>query len=108
MKSYRYRVTLEEIAGAQGGPPSHGPLSFEAANHDDIFRIVEAVRNRGEFDGETAAAFAVGLKLFSEVMLQNRSNPLFAPLKEAFPAFMKELKKPREAPQAYSDKNDAS
>lgn len=36
--------------------------------------------------------FAVGLKLFSEVLLQNRKNPLFEDIAPAFRDFMKKLK----------------
>ena len=36
------------------------------------------MRGRGDFDPDTATSFAVGLKLFSEVLLENRDHPLFA------------------------------
>ena len=42
---------------------------------------------------EAHAAFAVGLKLFSEVMMENRKHPLFEPLRDSFKAFMIGLKK---------------
>ncbi|MBN7803699.1 DUF3861 family protein, partial [Algoriphagus aestuariicola] len=45
------------------------------------------------FGPEQSAAFAVGLKLFSEVMIENRKHPVFAPLREAFKEFMVGLKK---------------
>lgn len=92
MKQHRYRVTLEHLADAQGTPSSHEPLRFEVGNHDDIIAIVERMRSRGDF-GESAAALGVGLKLFGEVMLENRDNPLFASFKPHFSEFMKELKK---------------
>lgn len=93
MKQHRYRVTLEYLAGPHGEKPEQAPLFFEAANHDDIFAIVERMRSRPEFDREEAAALAVGLKLFSEVMLTKRELPLFASFVPHFVEFMKTLKK---------------
>lgn len=93
MKQHRYRISVEHLADAQGAPSTHAaPLSFEAGNHDDILAIVERMRARGEFDADTAAALAVGLKLFGEVMLTHKTHPLFAELVPHFGAFMKRLK----------------
>lgn len=92
MKQHRYRVTLEHLADAQGASSTHAPLQFEVGNHDDIFAIVERLRNRGDFSQESAAAFGLGIKLFSEVMLQDKENALFSSLRPHFAQFMKELK----------------
>jgi len=93
VKSHRYRITIEHIADKDGNAVERPPLQFEADNHDDMFEIVERVHGRGDFDGPTATALAVGLKLFSEVMLVNREHPLFTELNPHFRAFMKKLKK---------------
>lgn len=99
MKQHRYRITVEHLCDADGGPSGHPiPLQFETGNHDDIFAIVERLRQRGDFDANTAAAFGVGLKLFSEVMLENKSHPLFSEFRAHFSDFMKGLKRPA-APQ---------
>ena len=50
------------------------------------------MRRRGDFDPDTAAALAIGLKLFGEVMLTHKEHPLFAELAPHFGAFMKRLK----------------
>ncbi|NUN59819.1 MAG: DUF3861 domain-containing protein [Burkholderiaceae bacterium] len=93
MKQHRYRVTLEHLADAQGAPSTYeSPLVFEVGNHDDIFQIVQRMRTRDDFDESSAAALAVGLKLFSEVMLEHKDHPLFASFKPHFSQFMKELK----------------
>lgn len=47
---------------------------------------------REDFDKNTSTAFAIGLKLFSEVMLENKDHPLFEDFKPAFVQFMKKLK----------------
>lgn len=93
MKQHRYRVTLEHLTDAASAGSSHEPLQFEVGNHDDIIAIVRRMRSRGDFDEQSATSFAVGLKLFSEVMLEQKDHPLFAAFKPHFQQFMKELKK---------------
>lgn len=93
MKQHRYRVTVEHLQDPGGNPVTRAPLAFEVGNHDDIFAIVERMRGRGDFDPATATSFAVGLKLFSEVMLEHRDHPLFTEFQPHFRQFMKELKK---------------
>lgn len=92
MKQHRYRITLEYLADADGNPQDQAPLVFEAGNHDEIIGIVELVRSRGLFDAQTTAAFVVGQKLFGEVMLENRNDPLFSEFWPHFLDFMKQLK----------------
>lgn len=93
MKQHLYRVTVEHLALPDGSPPPAAEaLSFETGNHDDILAIVERMRQRGDLPEADATAFAVGLKLFSEVMLQHRGLPLFADFAPHFKAFMQQLK----------------
>ncbi len=92
MKGHRYRITLTHLATPKGDEGTHPPLSFETVNHDDLFRIIQAMRERGEFDPDTAASFALGLKLFGEVLLHERENPLTAEIRPHFGQFMKKLK----------------
>jgi Domain of Unknown Function with PDB structure (DUF3861) len=67
-------------------------LSFEAANHDDILGIVERMKTRLPFDGDTVASLGVGLKLFSEVALLQRHDPMFSTIQPALGEFMRGLK----------------
>ena len=87
MKRHQYRITIEPIAPA--APP---PLQFQVDAHDEILALVERSRQRGDFDADTAAAFIVGLKLLDEVMLKNRSHPLFEEFGPQFGQFMQRLK----------------
>ncbi|MNR45833.1 hypothetical protein D3C85_1647260 [compost metagenome] len=51
------------------------------------------MKNRDIFKTkDQAAEFAIGLKMFSEVMLKNRENELFSEFRPAFSEFMKKLK----------------
>ena len=92
MKQHRYCITVEHLASAEGAPLSL-PLQFEATSHDEILALAQRVRQRGDFDGDAAAAFTVGLKLLGEVLLQHREHPLFAEFRSHFGQFMKRLKK---------------
>ena len=67
-------------------------MRFEAENHDDLFKIVEAVRAKELLNVDKSAALAIGLKLLSEVILEKRRDPLFAPLSEPIRNFVNNLK----------------
>lgn len=92
MNSYRYRITVEKLADAKGEPVDGESLSFFAANHDDILEIVRRMRERLPYDAATVASLGVGLKLFSEVALMHRNEPLFAGIRPAIGGFIQQLK----------------
>lgn len=93
MKQHRYRISVEHLALPDGGASPHAaPLVFDAGNHDDILAIAQRLSARSDLAGLNTAALAVGLKLFGEVMLENRDHPLFATLRPHFGEFMKTLK----------------
>lgn len=93
MKGHLYRVSVEHLENANGESVGQAPLVFEVRNHDELFAIVERVKTKGLFEGDEAIAFAIGLKLFSEVMLKHKDEALFQPLQPCFGEFMKGLKK---------------
>ncbi|CNI70341.1 DUF3861 domain-containing protein [Yersinia mollaretii] len=95
MPGYRYRITVEPLTDRKGEPVDKAPVTFEVENHDEILGIIERLQAREDlnFGKDKTAAFAVGLKLFSETMMENRKHPLFAPLRTAFMEFMTLLKK---------------
>ncbi len=57
------------------------------------FGLPSAVVRCGLFDENESAAFAIGLKLFREVMLHNRDSDVFKELDPHFSEFMKAFKK---------------
>ncbi len=92
-RANKYRLTLELIETAKGEKGMQEPLHLEFDNHDEIFHIIERMQKRNLFQSkEQAAEFAIGLKMFSEVMLKNRNLPLFEEFRPAFGNFMKKLK----------------
>lgn len=92
MSAHTYRITLEYLGGRAEGEHAPAPLSFTASNHDNLFDIITRVQNSGAYDPDTAAALALGMKLFSEVMLQHRKDPMFEPIAEAYRAFIGQFK----------------
>lgn len=93
MKGHLYRLTLEHLEDPKGNPVSKPPLQFEVKNHDDLYAIVEKVKAKGLFDADESTAFAIGLKLFREVMLQHRDIEVLKELDPHFSEFMKAFKK---------------
>ena len=94
MNSYRYRVTVEQIADGKGQPvEDERSLVFEAACHDELLGIVDRVREkRIVANANAAAAMVVGLKLFGEVVIAERKEPMFAEVHAALGTFIKGLK----------------
>lgn len=88
---YYLTLSLKEYANGETEPAKELGIQFD--NHDEIFGIIEKIKNKNIFeDPNEATQFALGLKLFTEVKLKNRKNPLFEELNEVFPIFMKKLK----------------
>lgn len=90
--AHNYRVTVERL---EGDVPSAADeaLIFQTTNHDDLFKILSAVRQKQLLPDDEAAEFTVGLKLFTEVLMRHRAD---TPFKELFPhigSFMKSLKR---------------
>ncbi|GGA44514.1 DUF3861 domain-containing protein [Dyella nitratireducens] len=82
-----FKIQVERMDDA-----ASAPLVFEVQNHDDIFAIVERVRAGTAFAENDAMALAVGLKLFTGVMLNHRHDPLFADVQSAMRMFIGNLK----------------
>ncbi|KKX51562.1 MULTISPECIES: DUF3861 domain-containing protein [Sphingobacterium] len=87
-----YQLELKEVS-LKNGDAGTKSLHLNFDNHDDLFNIFEVISSKQIFDNkETATEFALGLKLFTEVMLKNKENPLFEDLRPAILEFMKKLK----------------
>ena len=93
MDSYRYRVTVEEVADREGQPVAGRSLVFEAACRDELLGLVDRVREKRVVgNANAAAAMVVGLKLFDEIALVQRDQPLFTEVHAALGSFTKALK----------------
>jgi len=91
-KYNQYKITLEHTHNPKDEELQQ-PVVVEFDNHDNIFNIIKIMQERDLFnDVNQSAEFAIGLKLFSEVMLRNKDNALFEEFLSAFKDFMKNLK----------------
>ncbi len=87
-----YKISLEEIK-LKNGSDELKTIHLAVTNHDDILDIIKRQKERNLFGNEQdAAEFALGLKLFTEVMLRNRNHPVFEDLKPVFGNFMQKVK----------------
>lgn len=100
MRGHRYRVTIEHVGTPREGAEIQPALSFETVNHDEIIGIVARIRASGQYAEDEAASLGIGLKLFSEVMLKRRDDPLFAAVQPAIRAFIGGLKERNRAAAA--------
>lgn len=92
MKQHQYKVILEHLVDHENNAVEQKKIEFLAPNHDDIFSLIDKIKQREGFDEQMAQRFVLGLKLFSEVMMENRKNPLFEQLAPHFREMMKVLK----------------
>ncbi|GLU44382.1 DUF3861 domain-containing protein [Allomuricauda sp. NBRC 101325] len=87
-----YKIQLEELTLKDGSSPE-GTLEFEFQNHDNILDLVDLIKDKALFqDKNENIEFLIGLKLFSEVMLRNKNNPMFEDMLPEFGKFMKKFK----------------
>lgn len=82
-RNNKYQLCLKELS-LKDGSEGTKEIQFDFDNHDDLFQISEVIKSKKVFDNEqTAHEFALGLKLFTEVMLKNKQHPLFEDLRPA-------------------------
>ncbi len=87
-----YHLNLREVS-LKDGTEGSKKMSFTFSNHDDLFEIFERLKTKNIFEDEqTAHEFALGLKLFTEVMIAQKDHPLFEELRPSVVQFMKKLK----------------
>ena len=92
-KSNKYKLKLELVELLRPDDHEYNPIELEFDNHDNIFKIIERMKSRNRFKTEQQSVeFAIGLKLFGEVMLKNKDNALFEEFRPAFGALMKKIK----------------
>jgi hypothetical protein len=85
--SHQYKFTVESLNN-----PNESTIEFETQTREDLFKIVEMMKQKSGLDEADSTALAVGLKLFGEVMMLNRDKELFRQIKPHFADFMKTLK----------------
>ncbi|GLS84469.1 DUF3861 domain-containing protein [Paraferrimonas haliotis] len=92
MKGHKYQFTIEHLEDNKGNAIAASPLSFELRNNEDLFHIVSQMKGKLELSDDEATEFAIGLKLFGQVLINHRNHPTFKALKPHFTEFMKAVK----------------
>lgn len=91
-RNNQYNIQIQEVALKDGSEPSKS-LELTIQNHDNIFDLIDRVKESELFEQKSDnVEMLLGIKLFSEVMLRNRTNPLFSEFAPAFREFMKKYK----------------
>lgn len=85
---YKYHLVVSENESEKSGEN----IEFDFSSHDNLLEIIEKIGKKNIFTEEEGKTFCVGLKLFSGVMLEHRTDPLFAEFSQHFGQFMKKLK----------------
>ena len=92
-KGNHYKLILEQTELLDKDEPLQAPFVLDFMNHDEIFKIIEMIKSKNPFENENQSVeFAIGLKLFLEVVMKNKNNPIFEDLLPAIKAFMPKLK----------------
>ena len=92
-KGNHYKLSLEQLSVLKEEKRVDNTLELKFSNHDELFEIVEKVKSKKLFNSEEESTeFALGLKLFTEIMLRNKKHPLFEDLRPHIVDFMKKLK----------------
>lgn len=89
---YTYSIALTPLSDHHGRATPGNSYTFETTNHDNILHIIERARCGEYLPEKDVAAFCVGLKLLSEVVMTNRSEPVFAEFYPALGKFIRGIK----------------
>lgn len=87
-KSRGYRITIENMDTEN--PRS---MQLDVEDREDIFAIVEKLKQGSGLDEKSATQMGIGLRLLGPLMMQNRKHPLFTDFMPHFKTFMLNLKK---------------
>lgn len=90
-KHNQYRITIEEINTKADRELQ--TLTFEIEDREDMFAIVEKMKQSSGLDEPSATRLGVSLRLLGPMMMQDRKHPLFADFMPHFRTFMQSLKK---------------
>lgn len=90
-KENTYRVTIEEVNTNKDQSPR--TLQFEVRDREDMFKVVEKLRQDSGLEEQTSTQLGVALRLLGPVMMHNRKHPLFVDFMPHFKDFMVNLKK---------------
>lgn len=83
----QYRITVEQLE------PTKQTLTFEFEDREDLFALVDKMKQGSELDNASSTRLAVALRLFGPLLIAHRKHPLFVDFMPSFKVFMNNLKK---------------
>lgn len=90
-KHNTYRITIEETNNKADRELQ--TMTFEIEDREDMFAIVEKMKQSSGLDEQAATRLGVSIRLLGPLMMQDRKHPLFADFMPHFKTFMQNLKK---------------
>ena len=91
MEKYNFRITVERLSNDESALSTDSSLVFRTESHDNI---IELASKLGCSD-DKSKALLLGVKLLGEVLLADKSNPLYKDFLPHFGSFMRRLKETR-------------
>ncbi|MEZ8314170.1 DUF3861 domain-containing protein [Vibrio splendidus] len=86
-----YRITIEEVSVKEDRELQ--TMQFEIEDRENMFAIVEKIKQDSGLDEQSAARLGVSIRLLGPMMMQDRKHPLFVDFMPHFRNFMQNLKK---------------
>ncbi|MCG9642378.1 DUF3861 domain-containing protein [Vibrio sp. Isolate34] len=90
-KHNNYRIIIEEVNIKEDRELQ--TMQFEIEDRENMFAIVEKIKQDGGLDEQSAARLGVSIRLLGPLMMQDRKHPLFVDFMPHFRNFMQNLKK---------------
>ncbi|OQQ02098.1 hypothetical protein BK411_22690 [Vibrio splendidus] len=90
-KHNNYRITIEEVSVKEDRELQ--TMQFEIEDRENLFAIVEKIKQDSGLDEQSAARLGVSIRLLGPLMMQDRKHPLFVNFMPHFRDFMQNLKK---------------
>lgn len=90
-KHNNYRITIEEVSVKEDRELQ--TMQFEIEDRENMFAIVEKIKQDSGLDEQSAARLGVSIRLLGPLMMQDRKHPLFVNFMPHFRDFMQNLKK---------------
>ncbi|MBT9239910.1 DUF3861 domain-containing protein [Vibrio splendidus] len=90
-KHNNYRITIEEVSVKEDRELQ--TMQFEIEDRENMFAIVEKIKQDSGLDEQSAARLGVSIRLLGPLMMQDRKHPLFLNFMPHFRDFMQNLKK---------------
>ena len=90
-KQNHYRITIEELTTKE--ERNLQTLEFEIEDREDIFAIIEKIKQNSKLESQDASRLGLSLRLLGPLMMKNRKSQLFVDFMPHFKSFMQNLKK---------------